>query len=250
MIRRAFLFTIVTVIIMFAVEHFLHTDKYLQDIGGISAFLVVYGALYGITAAFIVVEVWVKFNNTKQLIEKEAQGIEKFYNLTLYFRDSKLTKKVKALILDYITIIKHESFAQMGEGTKHTDEEKLFRKIAVTIRDIEFDDNHDNVLFGSLVEHYGELAQLRTERIHVCTVRLPEPLRVFFYASTVFTVLSFVFMPFVNIYYGLLVTGFLVFSLSMLISIVEGLDNPVKGYWKITPRAFEDAWEHIQGSYE
>lgn len=250
MILKALGLTLISVLIMFGVQTGLHTERYLQDIGGISAFLVVFGALYGIMAAFIVVEVWVKFNNTKHLIEKEAQEVEKLYGLTLYLRDKNVTKKMKNFITGYTDIIKHESFAQLGEGTKHTEEEKLFRQMSKVIKEIKFNDDHDSIVFGKMLEEYATLSQTRVERIHQCTVRLPVPLRIFFYASTLFTVLSFIFMPFANIYYGLLVTGLLVCSLSMMIDIIEGLDNPVKGYWKLTPKPFEDVLHHIENSYE
>lgn len=242
--------TTISLIIMFFIQGPLHIDKYLTDVGGISAFLVVFGAIYGIMAAFIVVEVWVKFNATKHVLEQEAEGVEKLFLFILYFRDEELTKRMKKLVHQYITLLREESFSSLGIGSKHIQEEKVFREMSTVIRDIKLKDDHDKAVFGPLVEHYTDLAQTRVERIHHSTLRLPQPLHIFFYVTSIFTIITFIFMPFANIYYGLLVTGFLVFCLTMLTQIINDLDNPFAGgFWRLTPEPFEEALLHIEESY-
>ncbi len=235
---------------MMTAQAFLHTDKYLADMGGISAYLVAFGALYGIISAFIVVEVWNKFNNTKYLIEQEAAGLEKLYLLSTYFHDKKFSEKVYANVKTYISIIVDNNFKHLKKGKKHPAEEQAFDQLAQDINHVKFDDDHDGQVFGLIVDHYANLAQTRTERLHKCILRLPLPIRVFFYASSFFMVITFIFMPFVNIYYGTLVTGTFVFSLALLIYIIEDLDNPFFGdMWHITPETFKDSLTHIEEKY-
>lgn len=71
-IIKSLLFVVASIAAMSAVRVFLRTDSYLADVGGLSAFVTVFGTLYGIMAAFVVFEVWSQFNKTTELIEKEA----------------------------------------------------------------------------------------------------------------------------------------------------------------------------------
>jgi hypothetical protein len=152
---------------------YLHTDLFLTDVSGLSAFLSVFGTLYGILAAFVVFEVWSQYNHVSELIDKESQGLERLYRLTLYFRDDKLTAQVKNAIAEYANIIIQGKFGKLAAGLRNVDHGLAFRKIADIIRHVEFDDDHDSIVFEQIVEHYGNLGQIRTERLNHDPVASP-----------------------------------------------------------------------------
>lgn len=89
---------------------------------GPSAFLSVFGTLYGILAAVVVFEVWTQYNHTSELVDKEAQRLERLFRLTLYFRDPKLTDKMKDAIKNYANLVIQgpEPFAR---AVKHIEED-------------------------------------------------------------------------------------------------------------------------------
>jgi hypothetical protein len=248
-ILRSFLIATLAALLSHFIRTTLHTDLFLSDVGGLSAFLSVFGTLYGILAAFVVFEVWNQYNHTSELIDKEAQGLERLYRLALYFRDPKLTADMKAAIHAYASIIINGKFRKLGAGKRNKEHGIAFRKVAELIRNIEFNDEHDSIVFDQILEHYGNLGQIRTERMNESLSRLPVLLKSFIYISSFFALATFLFMPFSNPYYAFLAVAVIGFIQSMIFHIVEDLDNPFLGHWKLTPEPFARALKHIEEDY-
>ena len=247
---KSIIFALLAVTAMLASRLVLRTDTYLTDVSGLSAFVTVFGTLYGIMAAFVVFEVWSEYNKTVELIDKEALGLERLFRLTLYFRDEKLTEQMKRMIKTYADLVIQGKFRQLGSGQRSVEAGKVFRKIAEVIRDIKFDDDHDQIIFDHIVDHFGHLSEIRTERITQSLARLPVLLKVFLYSSSAMALITFILMPFQNMYYGFLATGALGFILAMVFQLVEDLDNPFVGHWNVTPEPFERALKHIEEDYD
>lgn len=248
MILKSFLFSILAAFLFYLARTFLHTDMYLSDLGGLGAFLTVFGTLYGITTAFIVFEVWGQYNKTQELVHKEAQGIEGLFKLTVYFRDKALLSKMRKTIENYLGAVSQGKFEKLGKGMRNPETGKLFRDISKVINGINFDDNHDAVIFDQIVSHYRYLAGVRTERINQSLTRLPSSLKSFLYVSSAVALLTFIVMPFSNMYFGFLASGSLGYVLAMLLQLVEDLDNPFVGNWNITPEPFERTLTHIRAT--
>jgi len=248
-IIRSLLFATLAAGASYLARAYLHTDQFIADVGGLSAFLSVFGTLYGILAAFVVFEVWTEYNHTSELIDKEAQGLERLYRLTLYFRDQKLTGQIKAAIAEYANIIIRGNFRKLGAGVRNKEHGLAFRKIADIIRNIELDDDHDSIAFGQILEHYGDLGQFRTERLNQSLSRLPVLLKAFIYIASFFALATFIFMPFSNLYYAILSVSIIGFLQAMIFQIIEDLDNPFVGHWNLTPEPFARALKHIEEDY-
>ncbi|MBI3385310.1 DUF4239 domain-containing protein [Candidatus Gottesmanbacteria bacterium] len=168
------------------------TDSFLADVGGINNFVSLFGTLYGIMAAFIVFEVWGEYNGATKLIDEEALGMERLYRLTLYFRDNKLSQMMKKAINKYIDLVINREFPAISKGERDKETSKVFREIFSIINNIKFDDDHDQTVFDHVLEHYGKLGEMRTNRVNQSLTRLPNLLKVFFYLSSFFALLIFV----------------------------------------------------------
>lgn len=248
-ITKSFILTIFIIILTFFVRSIFHTESYLTDVGGLGGFVTVFGTLFGIMTAFIVFEVWNQYNQATHFIDQEAQGLERLYRLTIYFRDDKLTKTMKQAIESYAGLIIHDRFKHLGSGQHNKEASKKFRTIAHIIRTISFDDDHDQTVFNHVIQHYGELSEIRTQRITQSLTRLPILLKIFLYVSSAIAIMTFVLMPFANTFYALFVAGSLTFTLGMTFQLVEDLDNPFVGHWNISPEPFERALKHIEEDY-
>jgi len=248
-ILRSLLFAAIAVTASYFSRLYLHTDSFIADVGALSAFLSVFGTLYGILAAFVVFEVWNQYNHISELIDKEAQGLERLYRLTLYFRDDHLTAQVKSAIAEYANIIIEGKFEKLAAGLRNVDHGLAFRKIADIIRHVEFDDDHDSIVFEQIVEHYGNLGQIRTERMNQSLSRLPVLLKSFIYIASFLALATFVLMPFSNPYYAFLSVFIIGFLQAMIFNIIEDLDNPFLGHWNLTTEPFARALKHIEEDY-
>jgi hypothetical protein len=249
-ITKSFLLSILFVGLAYAVRVLFKTDLYLSDVGGLGSFVTVFGTLYGIMSAFVVFEVWAQFNRTSSLVDQEALGLERLFRLTLYFRDTKLTRDMAKAITAYANKVIEGKFQKLGSGVRNKESGLLFRNISEVIREVKFDDEHDAIVYGQVLDHYGKLGQIRTDRTNQSLTRLPLLLKVFLYVTSGVAVVTFVAMPFANFVYQAFVIAGIGFVIAMMISLVEDLDNPFVGNWNITPEPFARALKHIEEDYK
>jgi len=247
-ISKSLLISAIAIGIMYALRVFFNTDLYISDVGGIGAFASVVGTLYGILVVFILFEVWTEFNKTSQLIDKEAIGLERLFRLASYFRDNVSTKMEKAIV-DYAKLVIKSKFRDLAVGQRNSEISKSFRKIAKVIHDIKFTGTHDSIIFEQIVTHYGDLHEIRTERMSQSLIRLPALLKVFLYVSSLMILFVFIITPFSNMYYGFVITGVMAFIIILVIQVVEDLDNPFQGYWTLTPEPFSRTLRNIEEAY-
>lgn len=248
-ILNSFFMSVLVVAVSFIVRSIFHTDLYLSDVGGLSTFIGAFATLFGLLSAFVVFEVWGQYNKTVLYVDKEATGLERLFRLTLYFRDAKLTKKMSEAISKYANMVIKGRFQTLGQGSRNTDNGIAFRDISRVIREIKFDDNHDEIIFDHIIAHYGNLSEMRTERINQSLARLPTLLKTFLYIASLFVVTCLAIMPFANVYYSIFAVFCMTFVIVMIYFLIEDLDNPFVGNWNITPEPFERALKHIQEDY-
>lgn len=248
-IGKALLLSIISIAITYLTRLFIHPENYLSDVGGLSAFATVFGTLYGIMTAFIVFEVWAQYNKISQIVGQEALGLERLFRLALNFKNDKFAQDIKRAIKSYANLIIEGKFKKLGQGERNTATSSVFRKITKVIQEIKLGSDKDRVVFDHLIRHYEELSKIRTERVDQSLIRLPGLLKYFLYISSFVTLLVFIVMPFSNLVFSFLVIGVLTFIVSMILLIVEDLDNPFIGYWNITPEPFERALKHIDKDY-
>lgn len=78
---------------------------------------------------------------------------------------------------------------------------------------------------------------------------MPRFLKLFIYLASVFALVTFLFMPFGNAYYGLLSVFVIGFLQAMVFQLIEELDNPFVGQMQLTPAPFERALKHVEEDY-
>lgn len=241
--------SIVCVLLALFLRSSLGLSNYLSDVGGLGAFVTVFGTLYGIMAAFVVFEVWNQYNETSALIDEEASGLERMYRLVLYFNDKLVEKAMKKAIFDYAHIVIEGKFSKIGYGIRNPKTGKAFREIFKVIRSIKFDDSRDSTVFPLIVEHSGKLNEVRVKRINQSLARLPIILKLFFFSSSVFVLITFLIMPFSLAWFHAFVVGVIAFLVALTIQLVQDLDNPFVGHFNLTPEPFERALNHIENDY-
>lgn len=248
-LAKALLFAIAMSGLFALLRHWFETETFFPETSALNGFLTVFGSLYSILTAFVILEVWKQYNNISELIDQEAQGLEQLYGLTVYFRDEKMTAEMKKAIQEYASILIDGQFRKLGSRDRTTRSSKAFERIAEIISHVHFNDDHDSVVFNQVLEHYRQLAWTRTERITKSVRRLPILLKSFIYIASFFTLMTFSFMPFTTSQYGALAMLVISFQQIMIFFIIEGLDNPFVGHWALTPEPFEQMLKHLDGNY-
>ncbi|KKT72892.1 MAG: hypothetical protein UW69_C0077G0005 [Microgenomates group bacterium GW2011_GWA2_44_7] len=241
--------SIIAILLTLLARILFHTQDFIVDVGGLGAFVTVFGTLYGIMAAFVVFEVWGQYNTTSELIDSEAAGLERMYRMTLYLNDKQVEKSMKAVIAKYANLVIKGKFSKLGTAMRNPETGKVFREIFAVIRSIKFDDKRDPTVFPMLVEQGGKLSDTRVKRLNQSMTRLPRILKMFFYSSSLFVLLTFLIMPFAQIGFQIFITSVITFLIFLTIQLVEDLDNPFIGHFNLTPEPFERALRHIEEDY-
>lgn len=249
MIVKSTLVSVIVIVLSLAIRNYLHTQDYLSDVGGLSAFVTVFGTLYGIMAAFVVFEVWGQYNTTSELIDSEATGLERMYRMVLYLNDKPVEKSMKLAIFKYANLVIEGKFSRLGTAMRNPETGKAFRDIFRVIRGIKFNDRRDPVVFPMIVEQGGKISDIRTRRINQSMTRLPKILKMFFYSSSLFVLFTFLIMPFSQVFFQIFISGVIAFLVFLTIQLVEDLDNPFVGHFNLTPEPFERALKHIEEDY-
>lgn len=247
-IKNSLLVVFCSLVLMYIARFFLRTDTFL-DRAEMQTFLGTFGTLYGIMTSFVVVQVWNQFNKAKDLVEKEALGLERLYRLTLYFRDEKLSREMFKKIKEYADFIIKHNFENLAKGERSEKAGKIFRELSLIINNIKFDDDHDAIVFHHIIAHYGSLSEIRSDRIKQSLARLPQVLKFFLYISSVIVLTTFVLLPFSKVYWGFFATATFSFIVGLLIQLVEDLNNPFAGQWRISTEPFERMMKHIAEDY-
>lgn len=244
---KSFLTTLFAILAMYGVRQIISTDIFVADISRLLGSLTTtIGTLYGIMSAFIVFEVWNKYNRTSGLINQEALGLEELSNLTLYFRDEKLSQKMNEAIKKYASLVVELKFKALVGGERQTKIEKAFDKIGDIVRNIKFNDDHDAIVFDHVILQYKQLSEIRSQRISQNVTHLPPLLKVFLYVASIILIGSYIAVPFTNIIYNAIAIGALGFIVSMIIQMVEDLDDPTSGHWSLSSAPFKKVADQIR----
>ena len=220
-------------------------EYFLEDIGGIGWLLGVVGTIYTLVAAFTMVEVWNQFNNTSNLISREAKALVSLWNYTDYFNDKNLDRNMQKSRVAYIKESMSTEHFQASQCIRPPQSSPELLGILSVIDQVKFNDPKDAAIFPLLTQAYEELATIRSDRLEAGVTRLPTMVKVFFISLSVMLMISYILVGYVHLPLYIVHTVFGASIISITYKIILDLDNPFEGYWNLDYSAFTQAKEHI-----
>jgi len=221
-------------------------QKFLIDAGGVSGFASMFGALYGIIAAFILYTVWSQFNNTSSYIDAEANALKQLYRLVLCLKNEKAAKEIEETIKNYAKLVINVGFKAVATGQRNPETSTAFHQIFLKLRQIDINGEKDQLVYDKVLGQFKELSDARTKRLTESLTRLPKPLRIFLLLSSSAVILAFSFPIFQNLSVAIFVMTALSGSIGLLLQVIFDLDNPFVGYWNLTPEPFRRFLEFLE----
>lgn len=228
-----------------ALQSIIGKEYFLDDIGGIGWLLGVVGTIYTLVAAFTMVEVWNQFNNTSNLISREAKAIITIWNYTDYLNDKDLDVKMQKCLTEYLRESMTVEHKQAAKGIRSEQSSSTLINILKVIDKVKFDDPKDAAIFPLLTQAYEDLATIRSDRLEAGVTRLPGMIRIFFIALSVMLMVSYILVGYIHLPLYIIHTVFGATIISLTYKIIIDLDNPFDGYWNLDYSAFTNAREHI-----
>lgn len=249
LVVKSTLFGILGISIVLFVRNLVNLSPYVSDLGGINNFIAIFGSLYGLLLALVVFEVWNQYNLTSRAITEEASAVERLYRYSRYFRDSSFNKKFTIALVDYLNAVIEGAFRSSAVAKRDPITSQKFRDISKVIENVKFNDNHDEVVFGAMIEGYSILAEHRNQRIAYAITRLPVTLKVLILTASTISLFMITVMPFTFVFFHLIVTFFTYFIISMLVFLIFDLDNPFRGTWQLSTIDYQRVKDNILKNY-
>lgn len=220
-------------------------EYFLADIGGIGWLLGVVGTIYTLVAAFTMVEVWNQFNNTSNLISREAKSLISLWNYTDYLNDKNIDQKMQSALISYIDVSMTTEHSQAASGIRSPQSSPELLALLQAIDQVKFNDPRDAAVFPLLTQAYEDLATIRSDRIEAGVTRLPGMIKIFFISLSLMLMVSYILVGYVHLPLYIIHTVFGASIISLTYKIILDLDNPFDGYWNLDYSALTQAKEHI-----
>jgi hypothetical protein len=206
--------------------------NYLQTLGGV----------YAVLLAFIVVVVWNQFNEARALIEREASAL-----VDLHRTASGLPEATRAEIQDglraYVDAVLGDEWRAMHTGNEAVIERVGHRLDAVwlAVHRCRPADECQHTIYGEVLSHFNELADLRTSRLSAARTRVPTAMRILLYTGAVLVTGSIYLVYIPELWLHGLVTAALAGAIAHILYLIVDLDDAFEGDSQISKAAFERA---------
>jgi hypothetical protein len=206
--------------------------NYLQTLGGV----------YAVLLAFIVVIVWNQFNEARGLIEREASAL-----VDLHRTASGLPAETRSQIQDglreYVDAVLAEEWRAM-----HTGNEMVIERVGHRLDDVWLamhrcrpTDACQQTVYGEVLSHFNELADLRTSRLSAARARVPTAMRILLYTGAVLVTGSIYLVWIPQLWLHAMVTAALAGAIGHILYLIVDLDDAFEGDSQISRAAFERA---------
>jgi hypothetical protein len=233
---------VVLVVLRFAFDT---QDRFLSDVGSISAYVTAVGTLYGILAAFTIVVVWGQFNDATTAITAETTDLADLYRYVTYLDDPSSTLAFREAITAYSDAVASDEWAKMASGERSQPAHDAFEGIYRAVGAIKLDSVRDEAAWDHIIRKFEDVSDSRNKRLDVAASRMPSVIRQLFYGVSVALVAGFFMLAFRNDFLAvaatLLTTGLVV----LVIDTVLDIDNPFGGQWSIAPTRFQELTERL-----
>lgn len=223
----------------------------------VSNFIEWFGVLYGILLPLILVRVWEQLDSIDREFDREADTVRILYNDLSYLegKSAKIGNNIAILLRGYVQHIVEnytKEIKNQNDGMENLgDERKVGDEILQTIREQFGDLIHPNImktkvwefLIPELFDRLNEIIDIRGDRIARASQRLFESLRLVALITSIMFIIPFYFAAFTSptgVLDVILIIGVTLLVIFIYV-IIEDLDEPFKGTWKIT----DESWRRV-----
>jgi hypothetical protein len=206
--------------------------NYLQTLGGI----------YAVLLAFVVVVVWNQFNEARALIEREASALVDLHR-TASGLPASTRVEIQRGLRAYVDAVLEDEWPAMHKGDEAVIEKvgQRLDEVWLAVHRCRPSDDCQHTIYGEVLSHFNELADLRTSRLSAARARVPTAMRILLYTGAVILIGSIYFVYIPPLWLHATVTAALAGAIAHILYIIVDLDDAFEGDSQISKAAFERA---------
>jgi len=219
-----------------------------KDLVFVNSFIEWFGVLYGFLLPLVLVRVWEEFDKIDNTFDTEADTIKILVeDILLLHQEYKSFKlEVLRLLYQYVNHVNNFYRAEGDDKSTRRNGDRILQKIRGKYISLLHAENKDvkesDALISELLNNLNEIIDIRGDRLALSTKRLFESLKFIAIATSVVWVVPFYFImqSGVGVFSRLLIIC-VIYLVVNILAIIEDLDNPFDGQWKID----QDSWEEL-----
>lgn len=204
-----------------------------------------FGILYGFLMPLILVRVWEQFDEIEREFDKEADAVKILTeNLRLlHSTNSKHVETIIEILVRYIEHVREKYKFEASDRAVRSIGDKILREIRINFKDLIHPEKgkrkEPDSLIAELIKQLDNIIDVRGDRISLSNERLFDVLRTISLVTSIMFLVPFYFVGFAP-GTGLLENS-LIFGVTILVILIyiilDDLDDPFGGIWKIEPHA-------------
>lgn len=200
--------------------------------------LELFGAIYGIVLAFVIVTLWTELEQVQVVVTSEATDLAVISRNSHSFPDD-VQKKLDQAISGYVHAVVEKAWPLMREGKNSLSATsgKLEALYAV-LQDYSPKSTSEQAFYNQSVERLNDITEQRRTRILAATQRLPALLQVLTYGGALVVILVTLLYGVENLKVELLFVGSIALLVGLSLTLVLVLDHPFAGEVSVSPRPF------------
>ncbi len=205
-------------------------------------FLLAYAVVYAIMVGFIILISFTRYQKFGDIVSQELSCLGDILDFTEYLsRQDASRGQIKDSVKNYGISVANDEWSDMSKGRYHQMATLHLKKLVDSINSIDLTNNNKNtVIFEALINKVANLTTLRASRLEEAKNSFPKLLTLILYVVSVIFILG-VFLIFVpNIFFQTLFLSSTVFTVSLIIQLVNDMGNPHKpGVWHVSKKDYE-----------
>lgn len=230
-----------SVLIVSHLQKWVKQEKFKSSNDVTAAVYSMIGVLLALILGFLIVDAYADYSTASSETQSEATQLFQTLRLAALFEEPHQSELQQA-ILAYIDSIHDQEWPAMkGLKKGHQATNARLTELWDLIRTVELKSDRDRAAYDKLIDHLGEAAEDRNERLKIVHENIPGPLWYLFVGVAVISILFLGLFGNTNLVLHRLMAGLVTLVLASCIILIHILDNPYSGPLKIEPDAFETA---------
>jgi hypothetical protein len=198
------------------------------------------GTIYAVLLAFVTTTVWSQFNETRTVIDHEANEVIDLYRTADGFPDEERAL-LQGRLARYVQRVIEEEWPAMACADERLGEsvgEELDR-VWDALHVFEPRTECGKSLHAEALSRYNDLSDARTHRLTSARTRIPFPMKALLYVGAVIVVGSMYLFRVESFTVHAIMTGAVAGAVSHVLYLIWDLDNPFSGAWRVSTEPFE-----------
>lgn len=216
-----------------------HFELSAADVTWLSIFIQVIGIIFGLFAAFMIVNAWNGYNSLEDSLRKETLSLGNIFILSLELNnESAVFESLRKNLLEYTASVLNTYWK---ESTKISETNLKFIQVYKTLERFNPTTDKGHTIFDNINEEMRLASTQRSNVLSLIAAKTPKVLWIFIIALSFILITSFMIVNFDDQWIATLVVTMVSIAIAFVIVVIYDISYPFKGgFWAISPQNYFD----------